>query len=340
MRTLEAVTLTEARRERDSLIAGLREGRIAAPTAMTVREAFRDWQDSRTLSPRTRAHEEQVFRRHLSEVAARRVQDVTTTEIARVLRDARDRGYSEWRRVHVTRLLRGIFAHGVRRGTLTRSPADGLAPSEHPKQRNARPVEVLDAHEIATLVAAGSSERWRATLGLAGYAGLRLGELRGLRWGDLDLEAGTLTISRSMLPDGSAKTPKTAAGRRVIPLVLALRRFLVAWRLRSAHTEEDDIVVCTADGGPVQERNVRRALEDAKEAAGLKDTEGRLSMHALRHSYCSALATAGLSPTTLARITGHSDPGFTLKVYARDGRDEAAVIADVLATAAAAGLDG
>ena len=73
----------------------------------------------------------------------------------------------------------------------------------------------------------------------------------------------------------------------------------------------------------MQERNVRRALADAKARAGLAETEGRLSMHALRHGYCSAHATAGLSPTTLARITGHSDPGFTLRVYARDGRDEA-----------------
>ena len=61
-------------------------------------------------------------------------------------------------------------------------------------------------------------------------------------------------------------------------------------------------------------------------------------MHALRHAYCSALATAGLSPTTLARITGHSDPGFTLRAYARDGRDEAALVADVLARAAEAGF--
>ena len=63
-------------------------------------------------------------------------------------------------------------------------------------------------------------------------------------------------------------------------------------------------------------------------------------MHALRHSYCSALATGGLPATTLARVTGHSDPGFTYRVYARDGRDEAAFAADVLARAAGAGFGG
>jgi hypothetical protein len=147
-----------------------------------------------------------------------------------------------------------------------------------------------------------------------------------------------ITVSRSLTPDGQAKTPKTAAGVRSVPLVPELRRLLVQWRLRSLHTRPGDLVVCTVDGGPVQERNVRRALEDAKQAAGLAETEGRLSMHALRHSYCSALATSGLAPTTLARITGHTDPGFTLRVYARDGRDDNVVAAEVLAVAAAAGF--
>ena len=337
MRTLAAHTLTEARRERESLLAGLREGRIAAPAETTFDDLFRDWQDARNLSGRTRAHERHLVARHLPALRSRRAQDVTAAELARVLRAARDR-YSPWTCVALHRLLRGSFAHGVRRGILTRSPADGLAPTELPKQRNARPVQALDADTLAGLVAAASSERWRAALGLAAFAGLRLGELRALTWGHVNLEAGTIAVSRSMLPDGTAKTPKTAAGARTVPLVPPLRRVLVAWRLRSPHTRPEDLVVCTADGGPVQERNVRRVLEDAKERAGLASTDGRLSMHTLRHAYCSALATAGLSPTTLARITGHSDPGFTLRTYARDGRDEAALVADVLARAAEAGF--
>ena len=51
-----------------------------------------------------------------------------------------------------------------------------------------------------------------------------------------------------------------------------------------------------------------------------------------------SLATGGLAPTTLAEVAGHSDPGFTLKCYARDGRDSSAVVADVLARASGAGF--
>jgi len=196
--------------------------------------------------------------------------------------------------------------------------------------------------EVVQMVGSSSRERldvvWRAALGLAGFAGLRLGEIRALRWQDVNLESGTVTIGRSMLPDGTEKAPKTAAGVRLVPILPALRRELVAWRMRSPHSLPNDRVICTAEGGSVQERNVRRALDDAKEAAELEETGERLSLHALRHSCLSALATGGLAPTTLAEVAGHADPGFTLHCYARDGRDQSAVVADVLARASGAGF--
>lgn len=333
MRTLGAETLTEARREREGLLAGLREGRIAAPATATFGDVFSEYQQARTLSDRTRAHERHLVERHLATLKARRVQEVTPSDVARRLREMRDT-YSPWTCVAVYRVVAGTFALAVRRGLVTRSPVDGLAPSERPKQKNAKAIAVLDVDAMAKLVAAGTSERWRAALGLAGYAGLRLGEVRAVRWADVDLKAGTLTVTRSMLPDGTTKPTKTEAGARTIPVLPALRRLLVAWKVRSPHTRPGDLVVVAASGVHVQERNLRRALDDAKEAAGLDATDQRLSWHSLRHSFASMLATdLELPATTLARLTGHADAGFTLRVYARDGRDDATLVEDVLARA-------
>jgi hypothetical protein len=111
---------------------------------------------------------------------------------------------------------------------------------------------------VAALVEAGTTERWQAALGLAGYAGLRLGEIRALTWADIDFEAGTLSVRRSLLPDGTAKAPKTEAGIRAVPLLPALRRLLVTWKLCSPYTEPGALVVATADGKAVSERNLRR----------------------------------------------------------------------------------
>jgi integrase len=203
-----------------------------------------------------------------------------------------------------------------------------------------RELEVVTHKQIASLIEATSSERWRAALGLAGFAGLRLGEIRALRWRDVDLSAGTVSVSASMARNGIPGPPKTKAGRRVVPLVPALRRLLVALRLRSPRTGPNDLVIATAQGGVIQERNIRRALDAAKGTAALDTTDGRLSMHSLRHSWASALATSGLPATTLARLAGHADAGFTLRVYASDPRDDEAVAASVLALAEEAGFGG
>jgi integrase len=312
-------------RERESLLAGLREGRIAAPDRVTFADVFAEYQEARTLAPRTRAHDGHLLDRHLVELKSRRVQGITASDAARLLRGMRG-SYSPWTCVAVYRLLAGTFALALRRGIITRSPIDGLAPSERPKQRNAKRVAVLDSEAMERLIAAGASERWRSALALAGYAGLRLGEIRALTWTDVDFEASTITVRRSLLPDGTPKAPKTDAGVRAVPMLPALRRLLAAWKLRSPWTRPADLVVCTAAAGPVQERNLRRSLDDAKREAKLDATADRLSWHSLRHSFASMLATdLELPATTLALLTGHADAGFTLKVYARDGRDETTV---------------
>jgi integrase len=113
-----------------------------------------------------------------------------------------------------------------------------------------------------------------------------------------------------------------------------LRRHLVAWRLRSPHTGPDNLVVCTATAKAVAPEHLRRALATAKKTAKI-EVEGRLSLHSLRHAFASYIVTdLGLAPTTAAEILGHADPSTTLRLYARDARDardEATVVADVLA---------
>ncbi|MBX6370150.1 MAG: site-specific integrase [Rhodospirillales bacterium] len=340
MRTLAASSLTEARRERESWLAGVREGRIAAPSAATFAAVFADWQASRAVSRRTLEDEQAVARVRLAPLLDRRVQDIGSAEVAALLRDLRAR-YAPWSCVQAYRVVAGVFAHALRRGLIARNPLDGLARSERPKQRNARRVARLDAATLARLIAAAPSLRWRVALALAGYAGLRVGELLALTWSDVDLDASTVTVRRSLDRDGTPKPPKTAAGVRTVPLLPALRRLLVEWRLRSPHSRPGDLVIATIDGKPAQARNLRRALEQAKRTAGLDATEERISPHVLRHSYASLLATdLALPAPTLAAIIGHADPGFTLRCYARDARDSAAVVADVLDRARRAGVGG
>ena len=159
-----------------------------------------------------------------------------------------------------------------------------------------------------------------------------------MKWADIDLAANTITVERSLLPDGTETPPKSEAGRRVVALFPELRSLLLTWKVKSPFTGDDDYVLCTVSRGPVQQRNAQRALTTAKAAAGLDSVEGRLSWHSLRHSAGSIWLTEHGQPiTTVSAMMGHANPAFTLACYGRDPRDEQTMIADVLARAAAAG---
>jgi integrase len=338
MVTLKATTVTEAKRERASLVVGLREGRIASADNSTFAQVFAEWQLGRTIAERTRDHERYLCDRHLGTFQGQRVQKLASADVARVLRKMRDDGLSELTRSAVYRIAKGVFSLALRRGILTRNPVDGLMPAERPRQRNRRNVERLDSATIRKLIDAASTDRWKAAVALAGLGGLRLGEVRGLQWGDIDLQTNTISVSRSLGLDGSPLPPKTAAGVRAVPLFPELRQLLLTWKVRSPFTDPEDYVLVTAARGPVQQRNAQRTFAKAKQAAGLGSLEGHLSWHSLRHSAGSVWLTEyGLPITTVSAMMGHTNPSFTLACYGRDPRDTETMVADVLARAAAVG---
>jgi integrase len=133
-------------------------------------------------------------------------------------------------------------------------------------------------------LAAGRRSGGGPALALAAYAGLRLGEVRALAWSNIDVKTNMITVHRSLLPDGTAKDPKTDAGKRTIPMLPALRRELLAWKIKAPHKRPHDLIIGTAAGKPVEERNLRRAFDGAKDATKIDVGETRLSWHALRHS--------------------------------------------------------
>jgi hypothetical protein len=83
----------------------------------------------------------------------------------RVLRSMRNT-YSGWTCSAVYKVMKGTFSLALIRGIITRNPMDGLAPSERPKQRNARKIAVLDEAAMEKLVDAATTERWKTAIGL------------------------------------------------------------------------------------------------------------------------------------------------------------------------------
>jgi integrase len=168
------------------------------------------------------------------------------------------------------------------------------------------------------------------------HTGLRRGELLGLKWTDADLEAGTLTVRRSLDVDSTFKIPKNRAARRTLRLTPraldALKTHKVrqnAERLRvGSRWQDHNLVFPNTVGKPMNAGNLyRREFQPLLKRARLAD-EG-FTIHSLRHTFATTLAEKGVHPSTAQKMLGHSDIRMTLAIYthATDDMQDAATAA-------------
>jgi integrase len=144
--------------------------------------------------------------------------------------------------------------------------------------------------------------------------GVRKGEALALTWSDVDFAAGAIRIRGTLARvDGklSVSTPKTSKSRRTLPLspgVAALLEIQRQNQLReAAHAgalwRHTGFVVTTELGGPMDPRNVLRAMTTAADKAGLAG----VSVHTLRHSAATSMLEAGVHLKAVSELLGHSD---------------------------------
>jgi integrase len=166
---------------------------------------------------------------------------------------------------------------------------------------------------------------WYAFLLCGLRTGMRLGELLGLEWGDIDWRARTITVTRNFT-HGNLTTPKNGKGRTVdLETELAARLRLLRRQLRAEFLlygmSLPDPIFPSKEGERLDAANVRRAFRSICDKADLR----RRSPHDMRHTFASQLLNLGAPITEVSQQLGHSSVAITLSTYARwlprpDGR--------------------
>jgi integrase len=180
----------------------------------------------------------------------------------------------------------------------------------------------LSVQEARRFLAVARTHRLSALWAVALGIGLRRGEALGLKWSDVDLDRGRLTVRRSLQRvDGklSLHQTKTSTSERTIPLPQPLIRALSEHRRRQleerftadAGWEDHDLAFCTAHGRPIEPRNINRAFAALLRKANLRT----IRMHDLRHSCATMLFAQGVEAATVQRILGHSSITVTTSTY-------------------------
>jgi len=172
-------------------------------------------------------------------------------------------------------------------------------------------------------VIAHAKGRWRPFLITAIFTGLRASELRGLRWGDVDLKARELQVRQRADRFNEIGKPKSAAGERIVPFGKFVANTLKEWRL-ACHKSAGDLIFPNGVGNVESLANIiNRGLIPAQIPAGIT-IDGRAKytgLHALRHFYASwcinrpAEGGLGLPPKVVQERLGHSSITMTYDRY-------------------------
>ncbi len=322
----------------------MRRGERVAPARLTFAEAVERWRPTLAgLRPRTRDAYESSLRVHLLPRFGRmRLADITEDHVAEFIDSLRRQDYAGWTIRARLVVLGRVFSFAVRRGFVNVNPVKGLERGERPTVGRAE-MRILDRDEIAKVLEAADADR-RGLLATATFTGLRLGELLGLTWADVDLDAGVVRVRRQLDREtGERVEAKTRQAVRDVILIPALGRILREHRLASPHAAEGDSVFASGRGGGLDQTVARSALSRALRAAGLDgDDKPKLRFHDLRHTFASLLVAQGGNVVFVARQLGHASPDITLKVYAHlfDAAEHAERASAALEQGFAAVLDG
>ena len=222
-----------------------------------------------------------------------------------------DSGYAK-KTVHmIANLLKQVLAYGRDFGVI----ADPELCTMHQHSGGQQMANTLTKAEQTKLLAVLGDCRKPSDLGilLSLKTGLRVGEVCGLQWGDIDFSAGFMTVRRTVMRINKESSgteiyigqPKSESSMRRIPLGNELLRILKARR------QADDVFVARGIAKPQEPTAMQKHFKIVLRHAGVRD----INFHALRHTFATQCIDKGFDAKSLSMILGHADVSTTLNIY-------------------------
>ncbi|MEV0282002.1 site-specific integrase [Streptomyces sp. NPDC050610] len=217
-------------------------------------------------------------------------------------------------------ILRAALQHAVREDELPRNVARNVQLSMGTK----REIEPLTATEGRQLLTAARGNRLWAAYELAVRIGLRRGEVLGLRWSDVDLYEGVVTVRQALQRVGGELlivAPKTQRSARRVALPAECVTALRAQRAQQIADQkaagdnwkgtEHGLIFTTKNGTPIEPRNLNRSFDALCTRAAVR----KVRFHDLRHTCASLLHERGADARMIMEVLGHSSIRVTMDIY-------------------------
>lgn len=218
-------------------------------------------------------------------------------------------------------LMYALFRSAEENGIIIKNP---VTPSVKSNGAEKKEKKILEKHEQERLLKELKKSTQYNAFAFVLQTGLRIGELAGLRWEDIDFVNKKFDIKRNVVYIGKPKefivqTPKTANGLRTIPLTEKAIAILQDQKKLLREREKDQpislltrgYVFKTVQGQFLSDSALNDCLYRACKRAKIQKT----SMHGLRHTFATRCIEAGMRPKTLQKILGHANIAMTMNLY-------------------------
>lgn len=311
--------------------------------SITVKKAGELWlarARRENLEETTIAAYDQHVRLHINPLCGdRKLSQLTKPALERYRDDLMEK-LSRPMAMRVLRSLTSIIAEAQRRGHVAQNVAAGVKVRR--AQREQSKVVIPTKPELRAILKAAESAPEPMALPLLAvtiFAGLRASELRGLPWREIDLKKATITVDQRADAKGMIGAPKSAAGRRTIPLPASAVQALREWKLRCPRTE-DDLVFPSVGKKAMSHRymtlNIVAPVQIAAEVCNSVkiDEETTIqepcyTLHEFRHAAASLWIEQRVNPKRVQRWMGHSSIQVTFDTYGHlfDQADQDATVA-------------
>jgi integrase len=339
-------TRTAAKAARDGARNAVNTGTYVAPQDVTVGAYLDRWLEAHSveLKPSTVWSYRAKIDLYLKPAIGNdRVQELNPSGLSVKWKQLYEHGGKDGKPVSVRTVefaravLRRAMADAVLDRVITVNPVIG---SKLPKRDGKPQHTTWSGPQLAEFLESVEGHRWFPLWQLAAATGMRRGELCGLRWIDVDLDTGIVSVERSTTQLGQRRvttTPKNHERRKIkidsrtVAVLRAWRKQQAAERLQwgPAYVDAEGLVFTWENGAPVLPDYVTKAFGKAQTGIGLP----RLVVHGLRHSHVTTLLRNGVPVHIVAKRVGHKDPSVTLSTYADVIPDDDGRAVDVFAKA-------
>jgi integrase len=226
---------------------------------------------------------------------------------------------------HVRNLMHTLYQAALRWEMVERNPIDLVRQS----RRRLKKPRALTPAEFKALLA-HLPEPYKTMVVTVACLGLRVSELLGLQWGDVDFESLAVNIRRSVV-EGEINPTKTEASESALPLDPDLAGVLLAHKARCSCSDESAFVFGGRSGKPPWPDTV---LADYIKPAAVKAGIGNIGWHTFRHTYSTLLHSLGAKPVVQKELLRHADLTTTLNLYTQaispEKRETTSKVVDVL----------